>query len=164
MSDAVLEFPLAAPGRRRLVVAADHAGWRLKDALAERARGAGYDVTDLGTGSDDSVDYPDFAGAAARAVAAGEADLGLIVCGTGIGVSMTANKVPGVRAAVVHDDFTAYYSREHNDANVMCIGARVVGPGVAESALATFLRTDFGGGRHSGRVGKIMATESESTS
>ena len=164
MIDQPLEFPLAAPGRTRLVVGADHAGWRLKDSLAARARSAGYDVTDVGTSSDDSVDYPDFAGAVARAVAAGEADLGLIVCGTGIGVAMTANKVHGVRAAVVHDVFTAYYSREHNDANVLCLGARVVGEGVAESALATFLRTDFGGGRHTRRVGKITATESEGTS
>ena len=164
MIDQPLEIPLAAPGRRRLAVGADHAGWRLKEALAAKVRAAGYDVTDLGTGSDDSVDYPDYAGAVARAVAAGEADLGLVVCGTGIGVSMTANKVPGVRAAVAHDVFTAYYSREHNDANVLCLGARVIGEGVAESALAAFLGTDFGGGRHARRVEKIMATESEGTS
>lgn len=164
MTDTLIELPPAAPGRARLVFGADHAGWRLKDALAAKARDAGYDVTDVGTGSDDSVDYPDFAGAVARAVAAGEADLGIIVCGTGIGVSMTANKVPGVRAAVVHDAFTAYYSREHNDANVVCIGARVVGAGVAESALATFLGTEFAGGRHEPRVNKIMATESEGDS
>ncbi|HVF19621.1 MAG TPA: ribose 5-phosphate isomerase B [Mycobacteriales bacterium] len=162
--DQPLEFPLAAPGRRRLVVGADHAGWRLKDALAVKVRAAGYEVIDVGTSGDDSVDYPDFAAAVARAVAAGDADRGVIVCGTGIGVAMTANKVPGVRAAVVHDAFTAYYSREHNDANVLCLGARVVGEGVAESALATFLRTDFGGGRHARRVEKITATESEGTS
>ena len=162
--DQPLEFPLATPGRRRLVLGADHAGWRLKDALAAKVTAAGYEVTDVGTSGDGSVDYPDFAGAVARAVAAGEADLGVIVCGTGIGVAMTANKVAGVRAAVVHDAFTAYYSREHNDANVLCMGARVVGQGVAESALATFLRTDFAGGRHAPRVEKIMATESEGTS
>ena len=161
MTDSLLEFPLASPGRNRLAFGADHAGWRLKDALAAKARTAGYEITDVGTGSDDSVDYPDFASAVARCVAGGDADLGVIICGTGIGVAMTANKVAGVRAAVVHDDFTAYYSREHNDANVVCIGARVVGAGVAESALATFLRTDFAGGRHAPRVSKIMAIESE---
>lgn len=164
MTDAPLDLPLAPPGRGRLAVGADHAGWRLKDTLAALARAAGYDVTDVGTGSDDRVDYPDFAGAVARAVAAGEADFGVVVCGTGIGVAMTANKVPGVRAAVVHDTFTAYYSREHNDANVLCLGARVIGEGVAVAALAAFLGTDFGGGRHTGRVAKITATESENTS
>ncbi|HVE98711.1 MAG TPA: ribose 5-phosphate isomerase B [Mycobacteriales bacterium] len=159
-----LEIPPAAPGRSRLAVAADHAGWRLKDVLAAKARAAGYDVTDLGTGSDDSVDYPDLGARLGQVVGAGDADLGVLVCGTGIGISIAANKVPGVRAAVVHDAFTAHYSRAHNDANVLCLGARVVGEGVAEAALAAFLGTDFEGGRHSRRVEKLSAIESEGQS
>lgn len=154
-------IPPAAPGRTRVVVAADHAGWRLKDALAAKVRAAGYDVTDLGTGSDDSVDYPDLGAALGRCVASGGADLGLLVCGTGIGISIAANKIPGVRAAVVHDVFTAHYSRAHNDANVLCLGSRVVGEGVAEAAVAAFLGTDFEGGRHARRVDMLAALESE---
>lgn len=152
------QIPAPPAGHGRLAVGADHAGWRLKDSLAAAARAAGWTVTDLGTTSDDSVDYPDFGHAVGRAVAGGEADVGVLVCGTGIGVAMAANRVPGVRAAVVHDDFTAHYSRAHNDANVLCLGARVVGEGVAQAALATFLGTHFAGGRHARRVGKL-ATE-----
>ena len=152
---SIESIPPPGEGRQRLVLAADHAGYELKNYLAELVTKAGYDVSDLGVNDATSVDYPDYAGAVARAVAAGEADLGVVVCGTGIGVAMTANKVPGVRAAVVHDVFTAHYSREHNDANVLCLGARVVGYGVAETALAEFLATDFGQGRHTRRVEKI---------
>ncbi|HVE64174.1 MAG TPA: ribose 5-phosphate isomerase B [Mycobacteriales bacterium] len=157
----LVQIPAPTAGRTRLVMGADHAGWRLKDSLADAARAAGWDVVDLGTSSDARVDYPDFGRDVARAVADNSADLGVLVCGTGIGVSMAANKVPGVRAAVVHDSFTAYYSREHNDANVICLGARVVGEGVAHAALAVFLATPFGEGRHSGRVAKIMEIGSE---
>lgn len=160
MSEPV-QIPAPTQGRTRIAMGADHAGWRLKDSLVATARAAGWTVTDLGTSADDRVDYPDFGRDVARAVAGGAADVGVLVCGTGIGVSMAANKVAGVRAAVVHDDFTAYYSREHNDANVICLGARVVGDGVAQAALATFLATPFGEGRHSGRVAKIMAIDTE---
>jgi len=153
-----VQIPVPTSGRTRITVGADHAGWRLKDTLVAAARAAGWVVTDLGTSSDDSVDYPDFGLDVGRAVAAGDADLGVLVCGTGIGIAMAANRVPGVRAAVVHDDFTAHYSRAHNDANVLCLGARVVGEGVAQAALATFLGTPFAGGRHERRVAKL-ATE-----
>ena len=153
------QVPSPAAGLRRLVFAADHAGWRLKDHLAGLAGAAGWDVEDLGTSDDGSVDYPDFGARLARAVAAGHADLGVLVCGTGIGIAIAANKVAGVRAAVVHDTFTAYYSRAHNDANVLCLGARVVGEGVAEAALSTFLATPFEGGRHGRRVEQFTAIE-----
>jgi ribose 5-phosphate isomerase B len=158
---SIEQIPPPEDGRRRLAFSADHAGYELKNYLAELATKAGYDVADHGVNDATSVDYPDFAGAVARAVAGGEADLGIVVCGTGIGVSMAANKVAGVRAAVVHDVFTAHYSREHNDANVLCLGARVVGYGVAETALAEFLATPFGEGRHAGRVAKIMSIEEQ---
>lgn len=152
-------LPDPRDGVRRLVFAADHAGWRLKQHLAEVARAAGYQVTDLGAHDDGRVDYPDFASQVGHAVTDGGADLGVLVCGSGIGVSIAANKVAGVRAAVVHDQFTAYYSRAHNDANVVCFGARIVGEGVAEAALSAFLGTGFEGGRHADRVGKIIAIE-----
>jgi len=146
----------------RVAFGADHAGWELKNALAELARQAGHEVVDLGAHDGSSVDYPDYGAAVGRAVVGGEADRGVVVCGTGIGISIAANKVPGVRAAVAHDDFTAHYSRAHNDANVLCLGSRVVGPGVAEAVLATFLATAFEGGRHARRVEKIAEIEEQS--
>ena len=145
----------------RVAFGADHAGWELKNALAAAAREAGHDVADLGAHDGGSVDYPDFGAAVGRAVTDGTADRGVLVCGTGIGISIAANKVPGVRAAVAHDEFTARYSRLHNDANVLCLGSRVVGTGVAEAALATFLATAFEGGRHARRVEKIAEIEEQ---
>jgi ribose 5-phosphate isomerase B len=140
----------------RWFVGSDHAGLPLKDALAKVLRGWGDEVEDLGTKDEASVDYPDFGAAVGNAVAkAGGDTRGLIVCGTGIGISIAANKVPGVRAALVHDAFTAEMARKHNDANVVALGARVVGPGVAEGALRTFRDTAFEGGRHARRVAKI---------
>ena len=136
------------------IVGADHAGLALKDQLIERLRSWGDEVDDVGTHSTDSVDYPDYARRVAERVARGEGR-GLLVCGTGIGMAMTANKVPGVRAAVVTDVFTAKATRSHNDANVMAIGQRVIGSGVAEEALRAFRDTDFEGGRHTRRVEKI---------
>ncbi len=134
----------------------DHAGLALKRALIEVVRGWGDEVVDLGTFDDASVDYPDYGAAVGRAVAAaGEAGRGLIVCGSGVGISIAANKVAGVRAALVHDHYTAELSRKHNDANVIAMGARVVGPGVAEGALRVFRDTAFEGGRHARRVAKI---------
>ena len=114
---------------------------------------------DLGTYSSESVDYPDFGAAVARSVVAGETDLGVCVCGTGIGVSIAANKIDGARAAVVHDVTSARLAREHNDANVACFGARLVGPAVATEALDAFLESGFEGGRHRKRVEKITALE-----
>ena len=152
-------LPEPTDGVRRFAVGADHGGYELKARLVELATAAGYEVTDFGTDSADSVDYPDYGAEVAAAVAAGRVDRGLLVCGTGIGISIAANKVPGIRAAVVHDQFTAHYSRAHNDANVLCLGARVLGEGVAEAALATFLGTAFEGGRHARRVALITAIE-----
>jgi ribose 5-phosphate isomerase B len=133
----------------------DHAGLALKRQLVDVLRALGDEVEDLGTLTDASVDYPDFGAAVGRAVAASSGAKGLVVCGTGIGISIAANKVPGVRAALVHDDFTARMARAHNDANVIALGGRVVGPGVAESALEVFRDTPFEGGRHAGRVAKL---------
>src|SRR5437762_3506248 len=141
---------------------ADHAGVALKRQLADYLRGLGDTVEDLGTLDDTSVDYPDYGAKVGREVAASAgAARGLIICGTGIGISIAANKVPGVRAALIHDAFTAQAARAHNDANVIALGARVVGPGVAEQSLRVFRDTPFEGGRHSRRVEKITALERE---
>jgi ribose 5-phosphate isomerase B len=138
-------------------VGADHAGVALKQFLVEVLRGLGDEVEDFGTHSEESVDYPDYAKRVGRTVAERNDGKGLLVCGTGIGVAMAANKIPGIRAAVVTDEFTARMSRAHNDANVIAVGARVIGPGVAEQALRTFRDTPFEGGRHQRRVAKIDA-------
>jgi len=139
----------------------DHAGLSLKKALVDALRAWGDEVEDLGTHDGASVDYPDFGAAVGRAVAGEGGDArGLIVCGTGIGISIAANKVAGVRAALVHDDYTAEMARKHNDANVIALGARVVGGGVAEQALRAFRDTGFEGGRHATRVAKIDALDS----
>ncbi len=138
-----------------IVIASDHAGVNLKKLIVELVRGAGHEVSDLGPGDSRSVDYPDFAHRVAAAVATGEADRGILICGTGIGMSMTANRHPGIRAALCHDAFTAEMSRRHNDANVLCIGARVTGSGVAEQIVRFFLETPFAGDRHQQRVEKI---------
>jgi ribose 5-phosphate isomerase B len=141
----------------RIAFAADHAGLPLKERLRARAAELGHEVLDLGTHSSDSVDYPDFGTACAKAVVEGKADRGVIVCGTGLGISMAANRIHGCRAAVCHDHYTAEMARRHNDANVIALGARVVGDGVAIEALETFLSTSFDGGRHAARVAKIDA-------
>lgn len=133
----------------------DHAGLALKRALVEALRKIGDEVEDLGTHDEQSVDYPDYGAAVGRAVAGQAGARGLVVCGTGIGISIAANKVAGVRAALVHDEFTARMARAHNDANVISLGARVVGGGVAESALRVFRDTPFEGGRHAARVAKL---------
>jgi ribose 5-phosphate isomerase B len=139
----------------KIITGSDHGGLSLKRVLIERMRGQGHEVVDVGTDSSASCDYPDYAVLVARAVAAGEAEFGLLVCGTGQGMAMSANRVPGVRAAVVSDTFTAHATREHNDANVLCLGERVVGPGLAGEILDTFLGASFEGGRHAGRVAKL---------
>lgn len=142
-------------GGRVVAVAADHAGLGLKDALAEELRAAGAEVVDLGTHSPDSVDYPDYGAAMAEAIAAGRAPTGVIVCGTGIGISIAANRNPAVRAAHCSDTTDARLAREHNDANVLSLGARTTGVEVAKDCLRVFLTTAFEGGRHQRRVDKL---------
>ncbi len=139
----------------KIIAGSDHGGLSLKRVLIERMRGQGHEVIDAGTDSSASCDYPDYAVIVARSVAAGEAQFGLLVCGTGQGMAMAANRVPGIRAAVVCDSFTAHATREHNDANVLCLGERVVGAGLAGELLDTFLGAKFEGGRHAGRVQKL---------
>ena len=139
----------------KIGIGADHAAFETKEHVKRALEQAGHTVKDFGTHSTESCDYPDFAEPVARAVSAGECERGILICGTGIGQSMVANKVPGVRAAVVHDEFTAKMSREHNDANVFCAGARVLEAEAIARLAGLWLKTDFGGGRHERRVGKI---------
>jgi ribose 5-phosphate isomerase B len=138
-----------------IAVASDHAGFDLKEILKRDLQQAGHEVLDLGTNSTQSVDYPDFGQAMADAIARGKAACGVLVCGTGIGISMAANRNPKVRAAVVHDVTSARLSREHNDANVVAFGQRLIGSEVAREALKVFLATKFEGGRHVGRIAKL---------
>jgi ribose 5-phosphate isomerase B len=145
-----------------IAVAADHAGFELKEHLAARLREAGHEVVDLGTDSAAPVDYPPFCAAVGRAVRDGDADLGLVVGGSGQGEQLAANKVRGVRAALCNDLYTARMARAHNDANVVTIGARVVGVGLAEEIVDVFVATPFDGGRHARRVDQITALEAES--
>ncbi|WP_420437519.1 ribose 5-phosphate isomerase B [Candidatus Poriferisocius sp.] len=141
----------------RIAAGADHAGVQLKDELVAHLRELGHEVVDCGTHDAERVDYPDYGEAVARKVATGEVELGLCVCGTGIGIAMAANKVPGVRAATVHDVTSARLTRQHNDANVICLGERLIGPEAAREALDSFLEATFEEGRHVPRVAKIDA-------
>jgi len=143
----------------KIAIGADHAGFALKEELKKLLAQAGESIQDLGTHAAEPTDYPDQARAVAEAVASGKADCGLLVCGTGIGMAIAANKIAGVRAAVCHDATTARLAREHNDANVLCLGARIVGPGVAEDAVRAWLGARFAGGRHERRVDKIRSLE-----
>lgn len=143
----------------RIALASDHAGFLLKDHLATALAAAGHDVVDLGTEGTDSVDYPHYAASAARMVADGEADRGVLVCGSGNGVAIAANKVPGVRAVNAHDVEEAEMCRRHNDANVVTLSGARLTPDVADAIVATFLATDFDGGRHARRVDQIAALE-----
>jgi ribose 5-phosphate isomerase B len=138
---------------------ADHAGYELKQHLIERLRGRGFDIIDHGTDSTESVDYPAFCAAAARSVRDGDADVGIVLGGSGQGEQLAANKVRGIRAALCNCLYTARMAREHNDANVLSIGARVVGVGLAEEIVDTFLATGFEGGRHARRVAQISELE-----
>jgi ribose 5-phosphate isomerase B len=133
----------------------DHAGFRLKQLMIAVLKELNDEVIDVGTSNEDSTDYPTYGIEVARRVVGELGTFGLIICGTGIGISIAANKVKGCRAALVHDDFTAAASRAHNDANVLALGARVIGPGVAESAVRMFRSTQFVGGRHQRRVDMI---------
>ena len=146
----------------RFAAGADHAGYRLKDSLIEVLRAQGHEVTDLGTNDATSVDYPDFGAAVGRAVAGGVVDYGLCVCGSGVGISIAANKVPGVRAVNVHDVTEARLARLHGDANVVCFGERLLGAEVAKDALLAFVATGFEGGRHALRVEKLALLDGSS--
>lgn len=138
-----------------IAIGSDHAGFELKEALRIWLESNGYVVQDLGTHSEDRCDYPDYGAAVGRAVAAGTADRGVAVCGSGIGICMAANKVPGVRGAVIRDEYDAEYSRRHNDANVACFGGRISAVPRAQELLELWLKTGFEGGRHEGRVEKL---------
>ncbi len=140
----------------RVVVGSDHAGFQLKEYLKSLLAGWGHDVVDVGTASMESVDYPEFGAAVGRKVVELGAR-GVAVCGSGIGISMAANKVPGVRAALVSEPVAARLAREHNDANVICFGERLIGRAIAEEALRVFLATEFSGGRHQKRVSQLDA-------
>ena len=140
---------------QRVALANDHAGLGLKNALKRELESSGYEVLDLGANSTESVDYPDFGRALAEAIAAGRAERGVAICGSGIGISIAANRNPKVRAALCHDVSTARLARMHNDANVLALGARTIGEAVALDCLKAFLTTDFEGGRHARRVAKL---------
>jgi ribose 5-phosphate isomerase B len=139
----------------RLAMACDHGGLELKESLKKTLAGADLEILDLGCHTPDSVDYPDLAHELAGAVLGGQADQGILICGTGIGISMAANRHPGIRAALCTDPFMARMSREHNDANVLCLGGRVIGPSLAEEIVSAFLNGGFEGGRHGRRIDKI---------
>lgn len=144
----------------RIAIASDHAAVELKAVLIDHLAGHGYEVRDLGTNDPStSVDYPDYGAAVGRAVATGTAELGIALCGTGIGISIAANKIAGVRAAVIHDATTGRLAREHNHANVLCMGARTTGPQIAIDALDAYLAAVPGEGRHVGRLAKLAALD-----
>ncbi len=152
--------PAANGAKGTVALGADHGGFALKETLKEFISGLGYTVIDCGTHSTEAVDYPDLAYAVARLVSTGEAWRGVAVDGAGLGSCMAANKVPGVRAALCYDYATAVNSREHNDANVLTLGAGLIGPALAKQITQTWLSTEFGGGRHQKRVDKIIEIES----
>lgn len=140
-----------------IAIACDHAGFALKSELQQQLSDMGHDVLDLGTNSEESVDYPDFGFAMAQAIKDGRAEQGVLVCGSGIGISIAANRYPEVRAALIHDALGARMCRLHNDANVICFGGRMIGPETAKDCLKAFLETDFEGGRHGRRVDKLSS-------
>lgn len=138
-----------------IAIAADHGGFDLKSVLVHELRALGYEVLDLGTMTRDSVDYPDFAATLASAIVDGRAARGVLICGSGIGMSIAANRHRAIRAALVHDDTSARLARQHNDANVLVLGARLLGPEVAKDCVKTFFSTQFEGGRHARRIAKM---------
>jgi len=148
----------------KIVLGSDHAGFELKEDLRSYLAEMKIDVLDLGTYSEDSVDYPDVAVKVAEKVARGEVERGLLICGTGIGMSIVANRFAGVRAALCHDFYTARISREHNNANILVLGGRLIGKGLAREILKVFLETEFQGGRHERRLNKIAALEAKAGS
>ena len=144
-----------------IAIACDHGALDLKEVLKKHLEQRGLEYKDFGTYTKDSCDYPDFGAAAAKAVASGECDRGIVMCTTGIGISITANKVKGVRCALLSDKMSARLTRQHNDTNMMALGAAVVGPMLAMEIVDTWLDTEFEGGRHQRRVDKVMALENE---
>jgi ribose 5-phosphate isomerase B len=145
----------------RIAIACDHAGFKLKQLVVEHLRTGGHEVTDLGTDSEEPVDYPRFCAAAARAVVGGDADLGIVIGGSGQGEQIAANKVHGARAALCHDETTARLAREHNDANVLSLGGRLLGETLALAIVDVFLATEWQGGRHAARVEQLRDIERE---
>jgi len=143
----------------KVAIASDHGGFRLKEEVAALLREKGIEYRDFGTFSEEAVDYPDLALVVAEAVRSGDFDRGVLCCGTGIGVAISANKVPGIRAALCHDTFSARAASEHNCANILTMGQRVIGPGLAREIVSTWLRAEFQGGRHARRIEKIEAIE-----
>ncbi len=141
----------------KIAIGSDHGGFGLKQALADKLSGLGHEVLDLGADSAGSVDYPDFADLVCAHVLDGSAEYGILVCGTGIGMSMAANRYRGIRAALCTDEYSARMSREHNDANVLCLGDRVMGKGMAESIVEVWLSTSFSAGRHMRRIDKFRS-------
>lgn len=146
----------------RIALASDHAGFALKDELAAWLRDGGHMIIDLGTNGPESVDYPEFGARLAKAVAAGEAERGVAICGSGIGISIAVNRNPACRCARVDDPLSAALSREHNDANVIALGARLIGSDMAKACVSAFLETDFAGGRHQRRVDQLSQLLQES--
>lgn len=143
----------------KVAIGNDHRGYAPKEMIKRMLTQMGHDVFDFGTDSDESVDYPDFAPPVCKAVVTGEADRGVLICGSGIGVCMTANKMRGIRAALCHDELTAEMSRRHNDANVLCLGGDLLGEGVMRRLVEIWMNTEFEGGRHQRRVDKMMGLE-----
>ncbi len=145
----------------KIAIGSDHRGYHLKEKLANILRTKGHEVTDEGTLATEAVDYPDFAEIVAKNVSEGAVDRGILICGTGIGMAITANKFPGVRAAACTDEITAEISRRHNDLNVLCLSADMLSPRNVERMVEIWIKTDFEGGRHQRRVDKILKIESE---
>ncbi len=143
----------------KIAIASDHAGRELKDDIAAFMRDEGFDVVDMGVNNDHSVDYPDYGIPVAERVSEGEFRRGVLICGTGVGMSILANKFPGIRAALVNDVYTARMVKEHNDANILVIGGRVVGKGLAREIVRIWIKAEFQGGRHQRRLDKIRAIE-----
>ncbi|NPV26710.1 MAG: ribose 5-phosphate isomerase B [Firmicutes bacterium] len=143
----------------RIAIGSDHGGFELKENIKQWLSEKGYQFVDMGCHSLEAVDYPDYALKVAEVVSRGEFERGILICGTGIGISIAANKVPGIRAALCHETFSAVASREHNDANILVMGGRVIGPGLARQITEFWLQTEFAGGRHACRVAKIAALE-----
>lgn len=143
----------------KIVLASDHAGYELKETVKDFLKKHGFAFEDMGTHSRESVDYPDYVLKAAEAVAKGDADRGIVMCGTGIGSAIVANKIPGIRCALCDDPVSAKYSRLHNDANVLSMGERIIGPEIAREVVHQFLTTEFEGGRHARRLDKIKKIE-----
>jgi len=148
-----------SPSKKVIAIGADHGGFELKEALKPELKTLGFEINDVGTNSKDAVDYPDFAHAVAQAVSTGKAWRGIMIDGAGIGSCIVANKVPGVRAGMAYDDSSAVNSREHNDTNVLTLGAGSIGVSLAKQIVKTWLTTEFGGGRHTPRLDKIKSVE-----